>query len=354
MVFKKLERYQHEEVVYCSDKTTGLRALIAIHSTSLGPAIGGTRMWAYASEEEALDDVLRLSENMTYQTAIAGCDFGGGMAVLWGDPEEDKDEAYLRAFGRFVEGLHGRFITYPDLGTDEPDLYHISRETRHVLRLRGEQNKIFDVAKVTAYGLLWGMKACAKAALRTSSLKNLCIAVEDVTQIGNHLVDYLVAEGARLTITDTNYDSIKNVQDRHKNVAVVNPDEIYALECDIFAPCARSRVLTAETVEKLRSKIVAGAAACVLDTEALAEVLHKKKVLYAPDFAVSCGEMLVAGAQTRDVPPEKRFEAAAQVYDIMAQIISSSRKKKISTHQAAKRIAEERIERVGRVRRILS
>jgi leucine dehydrogenase len=354
MIFKQLERYQHEEVVFCSDKTTGLRALIAIHSTSLGPAVGGTRMWAYTSEEAALDDLLRLSENMTYQTAIAGCDSGGGMAVLWGDPEQDKDEAYLRAFGRFVEGLHGRFITYPDLGTTEADIYQISRETKHVLRLRGENGKILDVAKITAYGLLWGMKACAKAVLRTSSLKNLRIAIQDVTQIGSHLVDYLVGEGARLTITDTNYDSIKNVQDRHKDIAVVDPEDIYSSDCDIFSPCARSRVLDGEAVGKLRCKIVAGAAACVLDNEGLAEVLHKKKILYAPDFAVRCGEMLVAGAQSRDLPPEKRFEAAARVYDIMAQVISSARKQKISPHRAAKKIAEERIERVGRVRRILS
>jgi len=350
-VFDYMEEFGHEEVLFLSDKSTGLRGIIAIHNTTLGPAVGGVRIWQYPNEKSALMDALRLSRGMTYQSAIAGADFGGGKAVLWGTPDM-KNEAYLRALGRFIQGLGGRFIAYSDLGTDEDDLSQIARETEYVLVVRDESGKLIDASKATAYGLVWGMKACCNAIFGENSLKEKRIAVQGVGNVGTHLVDYLVQEGASPIITYIDYDAIKNIQDKYSGIEVVKPDEIYDVDADIFSPCAVSSVIDEDIIERLSVKIIAGSANCVLKDTGLSEVIHKKGILFAPDFASACGNIITASSSKILQPEWKRFESAKYVYNIIGNIIEYSQKNKISTYKAAKLLAEERIERIAKVRRI--
>ena len=350
-VFDYMEEFGHEEVLFLSDKNTGLRGIVAIHNTTLGPAVGGVRIWKYPNEKSALMDALRLSRGMTYQSAIAGADFGGGKAVLWGKPEI-KNEAYLRALGRFIQGLGGRFIAYSDLGTNEDDLSQIARETEYVLVVRNEDGKIIDASKATAYGLLWGMKACCNSVFGENSLKGKRIAIQGVGNVGVHLVDYLVKEGADIIITDIDYDAIKNIQDRYEYIEVVKPNDIYDVDADIFSPCAVSGIIDEDIIKRLKVKIIAGSANCVLKDTELAEILHKKGILFAPDFATASGNIIVASTAKILQPALKRFESARAVYDIIGKIIELSRKEKISTYKAAMILAEERIERIAKVRRI--
>jgi len=350
-VFDYMEEFGHEEVLFLSDKNTGLRGIIAIHNTTLGPAVGGVRIWKYPNEKSALMDALRLSRGMTYQSAIAGADFGGGKAVLWGSPDI-KDEAYLRALGRFIQGLGGRFIAYSDLGTDENDLSQIARETEYVLVVRDENGKIIDASKATAYGLLWGIKACCNTVFGENSLKGKRIAVQGVGNVGSHLVNYLIQESAHPIITDIDYDAIKKMQDKYSAIEVVKPNEIYDVDADIFSPCAVSGIIDEEIIKRLNAKIIAGSANCVLKDIELSEILYKKGILFAPDFATACGNIIAASSAKVLQPAWKKFESAKYVYDIVGNIIEYSQKKKISTYKAARLLAEERIEKIAKVRRI--
>ncbi len=350
-VFEHMERYEHEEVLFLSDKETHLRAIIAIHNTTLGPALGGVRFWPYTDEKTALTDALRLSMGMTYMGAISGADFGGGKAVLWGNVE-DKDEAYLRAFGRFIHGLGGRFVAYADLGTNEDDMGQIARETEFVLVIRDRDGRTLDSAQLTAYGLYWGMKACNNAIYGIDSLKNKVFAIQGVGGVGSNLIDYLIKEDARIIVTDINYDAIKNVQDKYPQIESVKPKEIYSTKCDFFSPCAVSGVITRNNIDKLKCKIIAGSANCILKETEIADELDKKKILFAPDFAIGGGELVVAAVQSIAMSKSSRFESAKKIYNIMGRIFEEAKKNKITPYKAATRIAEDRIEKIAKVKRI--
>jgi leucine dehydrogenase len=350
-IFENMEESEHEELLFLSDKETRLRAIIAIHDTTLGPALGGVRILNYKDEKTALFEALRLSMAMTYMGAISGADFGGGKAVLWGDREE-KNEAYLRAFGRFIHGLGGRFIAYAGLGTDEFDMGQIARETEFVLVTRDEDGKVLDSAKLAAYGLYWGMKACNNCLWGIDSLKGKVIAIQGVGEVGSQLVEYLMEEGARLIVTDIDYDAIKKIQDRYHDVEAVKPGEIYGVKCDLFSPCAISGVLTEKRIERLKCKIVAGSADCILRDDSLADVLHKKGILFAPDFAVGAGELVVSAVQSVAMSKSSRFESARRIYNIMGDIFNRAKRERTTPYKAAMRIAEERIERIAKIKRI--
>ncbi len=350
-VFEHMEKFEHEEVLFLSDKETRLRAIIAIHDTTLGPALGGVRVWSYRDEKTALLDALKLSKSMTYMGAISCADYGGGKAVLWGDME-DKNEAYLRAFGRFIHGLGGRFIAYADLGTDEEDMGQMARETEYILVIRDENGKVLDSAQLTAYGLYWGMKACNNSLYGIDSLKNKTFAIQGVGKVGSNLVDYLVKEGAHIIVTDINYDAIKMIQDRYSEIRAVKPREIFGVKCDFFSPCAVSGVITEKNIDKLRCKIIAGAANCILKESSLAEELNKKGILFAPDFAIGGGELVVAAIQSVAMSKSSRFESARKIYNIMGNIFDLAKKEKITPYRAAIHIAEERIEKIAKVKRI--
>ncbi len=350
-VFEHMEAYEHEEILFLSEKETGLRAIIAIHDTTLGPALGGVRIFPYKDERTALLEALRLSKAMTYMGAISGADFGGGKAVLWGE-RDVKNEAYLRAFGRFIHGLGGRFIAYAGLGTDEFDMGQIARETEYVLVTRDEDGKVLDSAKLAAYGLYWGMKACNNCVWGSDSLKGKVVAIQGVGEVGSELVDYLIEEGCKLIITDIDYDAIKQIQDKYPEVEAVKPGEIYAVKSDYFSPCAISGVLTEKRIERLKCKIVAGSADCILRDDRLAEILAKRGILFAPDFAIGGGELVVSAVQSVAMSKSSRFESARRIYNILGSIFERAKKGKITPLRAAIDIAEERIEKIAQIKRI--
>ena len=360
-IFELMEKHGHEELLFCYNKPTKLKAIIAIHNTTLGNAIGGCRLWRYESEEEALLDALKLSEIMTYQSAVADSDTGGGKAVLWKDFEEETDEAYFRAFGRFVKGLKGRFITYPDLGTDTQDMKYIRRETPYVL-LYGSPTGMSvgfafggkaESAEITAHGVYWGMKACVKEVYGVSSLDGLVVAIQGVGSVGKRLVDCLKQERVKLIVTDLNYDSIKDVQDHYPDTEVVEPKEILGVECDILSPCALGPVVTKETISKLRCKIIAGAAYDIVEDPRLCVKLWKMGILYAPDFVINAGELFLTEDALKILSKEEALASVKKIYNIMAKVIAISKREDISPYQAAYRMAKERIKRVGAVKSIL-
>ncbi|MFH1311612.1 MAG: Glu/Leu/Phe/Val dehydrogenase dimerization domain-containing protein [Candidatus Eisenbacteria bacterium] len=353
-IFELMEMHGHEELVFCYDRTTGLRAIVAIHDTTLGPALGGTRMWNYEDEGEALKDALRLSRSMTYQAAVADCDTGGGKAVLWGDPARDKSEAYFRAFGRFVEGLNGRFITYGDLGTDERDLRYVMRETDQIAPFVSHGAAMTDGAKITAYGVVCGMRACCKMVFGVSSLKGRRVAIQGVGEVGAHLARYLYDEGARLVLTDIVYDAMKRVQDDVPDVKIVRPDAILGCECDVLSPCALGGVINDITIEQLKCKIIAGAAYHVIESDLIGDLLHKRGILYAPDFVISAGELFQSAYKMTPVSQEEGLKRAEEIYDVMVRVLDRSIREEIPPYRAARKMAVERIEQMGRVRTILT
>ena len=360
-IFELMEKHGHEELLFCYNKPTKLKAIIAIHNTTLGSAVGGCRLWRYKSEEEALLDALKLSEIMTYQSAVADSDTGGGKAVLWKDFEEETDEAYFRAFGRFVKGLKGRFITYPDLGTDTQDMKYIKRETPYVL-LYGSSTGMSEgsgsggkaeSAELTAHGVYWGMKACVKEVYGVSSLDGLTVAIQGVGSVGRKLAHCLKQEHVRLIITDLNYDSIKDVQDSYPDTEVVEPEKILQVECDVLSPCALGPVVSGETISRLRCKIIAGAAYDIVESPKLCMKLWKMGILYAPDFVINAGELFLTEDALEILSKEEALASVRKIYDIMAKVISISKKEEISPYQAAYKLAKQRIKRVGAVKSIL-
>jgi leucine dehydrogenase len=352
-IFEQMEKHGHEELIFCYNKPTNLKAIIAIHNTTLGNAIGGCRLWRYNSEEEALIDALILSQIMTCQSAIADSDTGGGKVVLWHDFEEAPDEAYFRALGRFIEGLKGRFVTYPDLGTDTQDMRYIKRETDYVL-LFGYPTGGAESSEITAYGVYWGMKACAQEVYGHSELDGLTVAIQGVGSVGALLADYLMQEDVKLIITDLNYDRLKKVQDKYPRAQIVKPEKILTAQCDILSPCALGPVFTKENISQLRCKIIAGPAYNILEDISLAEELHKRGILCAPDFVINAGEMFLTEDQFKILSKEQALTAVKKIYDIMAKIIAKSKREKISPYQAAHKLSQERIQRVGAIKDILT
>jgi leucine dehydrogenase len=353
-IFELMEEHGHEEVLFCHNKSTRLKAIIAIHNTTLGNAVGGCRLWRYESEEEALIDALKLSRIMTYQSAVADSDTGGGKAVLCKDFEEETDEAYFRAFGRFVEGLKGRFITYPDLGTDTQHMKYIKRETKFVLPYESATGIKAESADLTAHGVYWGMKACVKELFGISSLDGLTIAIQGVGSVGKKLADCLKKEKVKLIVTDLNYDSIKDVQDKYPDdTRVVSPDEILSVKCDILSPCALGPVITGQNVAQLKCKIIAGAAYDIVEDVKLCRQLFKMGIVYAPDFVVNAGELFLTEDALKVLSKQEALDSVKAIYSIMAKVIAVSKRENVSPYEAACQMAEERIRRVGAVKSIL-
>ncbi len=352
-LFEKMEEHGHEQLIFCYNQPTHLKAIISIHDTTLGPAVGGCRLWKYSSEEEAIQDALILSEIMTYQSAISDSDTGGGKIVLWHDFEEETDEAYYRALGRFVEGLKGRIVTYPDLGTDTQEMKYVRRETEHVLFYETSSGLRAESSELTAYGVYWGMKACVKELYGVSSLDGLTVAIQGAGSVGRMLADYLKQEKVQLVVTDLNYDSIKKVQDKYPDTIITKPEGILTCRCDILSPCALGPVFTKKNIDQLRCKIIAGGAYNVLENSSLAEELFKKGILYAPDFVINSGELFLTADALKILSREEALASAKKIYDIMAKVLALSKREKVSPYQAAYRLAKERIKKVGDIKNIL-
>ncbi|HWP83237.1 MAG TPA: Glu/Leu/Phe/Val dehydrogenase [Bacteroidota bacterium] len=351
-IFGEIERKDHEEVVFCSDKTVGLRAIVAIHNTSLGPALGGTRMWMYSNDEEALRDVLRLSRGMTYKAAIAGLNLGGGKAVIIGDPHKDKSEALFRTYGRFIEGLAGRYITAEDVGTTVKDMEWIRLETKYVTGTSKNLGGSGDPSPVTAYGVYVGMKACAHEVYGNDSLKGKTIAVQGAGNVASYLCEHLAREGAKLIVTDIYEKKAKALVKRVK-ATYVKPDKIFDVKADIFAPCALGGILNDETIPKLKVKIVAGGANNqLLDEKKHMQMLTDRHIHYAPDYAINAGGLMNVYSELEGYNREKALKQAEGIYDILKSVFALAKAENIPTSVAANRLAEERINKIARIKHI--
>lgn len=350
-VLEKVMQMGHEQVVFCYDEHTGLRAMIAIHNTTLGPALGGTRMWNYATEEEALTDVLRLSRGMTFKAAISGLNLGGGKAVIMGDASKLKTEAFMRRFGKFVNSLGGKYITAEDVNMKTADMEFISMETKHVTGLPESMGGGGDPSPVTAYGTYLGMKATAKKVFGSDSLTGKRVGVQGVGQVGMHLVDHLIKENAKVFITDISDEKVDAVA--AKTGAIPVPmEKIYSLDMDIYAPCALGATLNDETIPQLKCAVVAGAANNQLKDETRhGYMLIDRGITYAPDFLINAGGLInVYNEYVGNYNRQRAYEQAEKIYTTCLNILNLASREKISSQEAAIRMAENRIAEVGRVR----
>ncbi len=350
-VFDQIQELQHEQIVYCYDEPTGLKAIIGIHNTVLGPALGGTRMWAYASDAEALNDVLRLSRGMTFKAAISGLNLGGGKAVIIGDVNKLKNEAFLRRFGKFVNSLGGKYITAEDVNMSTRDMEYINMETKHVTGLPEIMGGGGDPSPVTAYSTYMGMKATAKKVFGTDSLAGKKVAVQGMGHVGSYLVDLLKKENCTIYISDIFEDRLKVVADR-TGAKVVGKEDIYDLDADIYAPCALGATLNDDTIPRLKCQIVAGAANNQLKEEKKhGQMLINKGIAYAPDFLINAGGLINVYQELIGYNREKAYAKAETIYDVTLQIFQLAADEQITTQEAAMKLALSRIDAIGKVKR---
>lgn len=346
-VFKAMEKYDHEQVLFTREPSVGYYGIIAIHDTTLGPALGGCRMWKYESEEEALIDVLRLSMGMTYKAAVAGLNLGGGKSVIMGDPDTPRREMVFRAHGRAVDALKGRYVTAEDVGTSVEDMDYVHMETEHVVGIAGKSG---DPSPVTAFGTYRGMKACAKEAYGDDSLKGKVVAVQGVGHVGYYLCENLAAEGAQLIVTDIHQDRVARAAEDF-GAEAVKPEEIYGVDADIFAPCALGATVNSETIPKLKVKIIAGAANNQLATVEDAKAVQERGILYAPDYVINAGGLINVYSELADWSTDRSKRKAGEIYQTLLEVFELAREEKLTTAEAADRIAERRIHHVGQLHR---
>lgn len=348
-VLGQMSLHNHEQVLFCNDNNTGLKAIIAIHNTVLGPALGGTRMWNYASEQEALTDVLRLSRGMTYKSAVAGINLGGGKAVIIGDPKKIKTEALLRSYGKFIDSLGGKYITAEDVSMNSKDMEIIHQETDYVTGLPENMGGSGDPSPVTAMGVWMGMKASAKEAYGNDSLEGKKIIVQGLGNVGRHLIEYLAKENAQLFVFDIDEEKVKSIAKKYK-AKVLSADEVYTTDADIYAPCALGATVNSRTLEQLKVKIICGSANNQLENEDVhGRMLEEKGILYAPDFVVNAGGIINVYYELEGYNRERALSHAERIYDTTTRIFEISKKEKLPTYLAANHLAEERINAIAKL-----
>jgi len=338
-IFDLLAEKGHEQLVFWSEPQLGYRGIIAIHDSTLGPALGGTRFWNYASDEEAVTDVLRLAQGMTYKAAIAGVNLGGGKSVIIGDNRTRDREMVFRAHGRAVESLGGRYITAEDVGTSVDDMEFVRMETDSVVGIYGGSG---DPSPVTAYGTYQGIRACAEQAYGSPSLEGRHVSVQGLGNVGYHLCGFLADEGARLSVTDIDDGRIARVRDDF-GAQVVAPDEIYGLDADIFAPCALGAVVNDDTLKVLKVDIVAGAANNQLAEPRHGQELHSRKILYAPDYVINAGGLINVYGEIHDWGAERSKRKAEEIFKTLLRIFELAENEAVPTAVAADRLAQERV-----------
>lgn len=337
---------EHEQVVFCHDKSVGLKAIIAIHNTALGPALGGTRMWNYKTEDEALTDVLRLSKGMTYKASAAGLNLGGGKAVIIGDSKTQKTEGLFRAFGQFVNSLNGKYITAEDVGTCVQDMEYVFMESPWVTGIPKDFGGSGDPSPYTAHGVLMGIKASAKEKFGTDDLKGMRIAVQGLGNVGTNLVKYLVQEGAKVIVADIDQEKIKKHVDQYK-VEGSTPDQILFTDCDIVAPCALGAIVNDDSIRKFKAKVICGGANNQLAEPRHGDQLRELGILYAPDYVVNAGGLMNVFVELEGYSPDRAFEKTRKVYDNVSKVFAIAKRDGVGTHVAADRMAEERIKTIG-------
>ncbi|MDU0313447.1 Glu/Leu/Phe/Val dehydrogenase dimerization domain-containing protein [Phycicoccus sp. M110.8] len=338
---------QHEQVVFCHDKTTGLRAIIGIYSTALGPALGGTRFYPYATEEEALADVLRLSKGMAYKNAVAGLELGGGKAVIIGDPATDKTPDLLRAYGRFVESLGGRYVTACDVGTYVADMDVVSETTRFATGRSEANGGAGDSSVLTAYGVFQGQRACAQHVWGSPTLRGRTVGIAGVGKVGRILTGHLLEDGARVVVTDVNQEALEALTAAHPEVEVVaDTDALIRSDIDVYAPCALGGALDDATVAALRATVVCGGANNQLVTEGeggTADQLAARGITYAPDFLVNAGGVIQVSDELHGFDFERAKKAATAIFDHTLEVLETAQERSITPAAAADHIAEERM-----------
>ena len=351
-ILQRMGAEGHEQVAMFSDPGSGLKAIIAIHDTTLGPACGGTRMWTYESEGDAVTDALRLSQAMTYKSAAAGLHFGGGKGVIIGDPHTQKSEALMRAYGRFVDTLGGRYLTTTDVGTTGRDLENVRQETKYVAGLPLSLGGSGDTSIMTGLGLYMGMKACAEEVWGNGGLRGRTVAVQGFGKVASHLCEHLMEEDARIVVTDVYSDALDRA--RGMGLNVTTPDSVLTYDCDILAPCALGGVLNPQTIPQLQCRVVAGGANNQLLSDEDGEALHRRGILYAPDYIVNAGGIINVEAEMGDAgySAERAREKTERIHEIMGSVIRTSQVEEISTAAAAALLAEERLDSVRRVRSV--
>lgn len=349
-VISQMTLNNHEQVVFCNDNDTGLKAIIAIHNTVLGPSLGGTRMWAYNNEMEALTDVLRLSRGMSFKSSVAGLNLGGGKAVIIGDSKTQKNEAMMRRFGKFVNSLSGKYITAEDVGVGTKDMEYIKMETDFVSGLPENMGGSGDPSPVTAYGVYISMKASAKEKWGNDSLSGKKVVVQGIGHVGESLVNYLVKEGAKVYINDINEVSLKAVA-KETGAEVVATDKLFDLDMDIYAPCALGATVNTDTLNRLKCSIICGAANNQLADETVhGKMVIEKGILYAPDYVVNAGGIINVYYELEGYNRERALAHAEKIYDTTLNIFKISKEQNIPTYMAANRIAEKRIADIGKVK----
>ncbi|MGB0981063.1 MAG: Glu/Leu/Phe/Val family dehydrogenase [Winogradskyella sp.] len=333
----------HEQIVFCNDKDTGLKAIIGIHNTVLGPALGGTRMWQYNNEWEALNDVLRLSRGMTFKSAVTGLNLGGGKAVIIGDAKTQKTPELMRRFGEFVHSLSGKYITAEDVGMATEDMDTVREVTPYVTGISESKGGAGNPSPITAYGVFMGMKAAAKFKYGSEILENKNVFVQGIGNVGEALVEHLVNEGANVTITDISKDRLEHVRTKY-GVSIYKGNDIYSEPMDIYAPCALGATINDDTINKLQAHIVAGAANNQLaDENKHGLILQEKGIVYAPDFLINAGGIINVYAELENYDKQEIIRKTENLYHTTLEILENAKQNELTTHNAALNIARQRI-----------
>lgn len=347
-----MERFftgEHEEVVCFNDPSVGLKAIVAIHNTQLGPALGGCRMWNYENADLALEDALRLSKGMSYKAAVAGLNLGGGKAVIIANPKTDKSEALFRSFGSFIESLSGRYITAEDVGTDVNDMEYIFMETSHVVGVTAAHGGSGDPSPWTAKGVLEGLRACVEVKLGKTELKGLSVAVQGAGHVGQHLVELFLANGMRVYVCDIDRARCDAFAQR-PGVTVVGTNDIYDTDADIFCPSALGAIINEKTIDKLKCKIVAGSANNQLSTPEIGDELFRRKIMYAPDYAINAGGLMNVSIELDGYDETRANRMIRNIYYAMKSILAESAKEGLPEYRCADRVAEKRLREIGKLR----
>lgn len=343
-VFGQESFNDHEQIVFCHDKDTGLKAIIGIHNTVLGPALGGTRMWKYNNEWEALNDVLRLSRGMTYKSAISGLNLGGGKAVIIGNSKTDKTPEMIKRFGEFVHSLSGKYITAEDVGTTTPDMDLIRDITPHVTGISESKGGSGNPSPVTGFGVYMGLKAAAKFQFGTDNLEGKKIMVQGIGHVGETLVSYLTKEGAIVQIADINEEKLKEVANKY-GASIYRGDDLYSEEIDIYAPCALGATINDQTVNKIKAKVIAGAANNQLANEIVhGQILKDRGIVYAPDFLINAGGIINVYGEIVGYGKEEALKRTENIYNTTLQTLNFAKENDITTHLAAFQVAQQRID----------
>ena len=343
-VFGQLSFDEHEQIVFCNDKDTGLKAIIGIHNSVMGPALGGTRMYNYANEWEALNDVLRLSRGMTFKAAITGLDIGGGKAVIIGDAKTQKTPELMRKFGEFVHSLSGRYITAEDVGMETKDMDIVRDVTPYVTGISEERGGSGNPSPVTAYGVFMGMKAAAKQKFGSDNLSGKKVLVQGIGHVGETLVEYLTKEGAIVTIADINEEKLNEVSTKYHS-EIYRGEDLYTADVDIYAPCAMGATLNDDTVRKIKAKVIAGAANNQLADENIhGAILQERGILYAPDFLINAGGIINVYAELAHYDKAEIMRKTENIYNTTLEIFDFAIANNITTHKAALTIAQNRID----------